>query len=373
MTTQTRDRSPAVATAPAKRVSAMTVTEPIRHDRAQSFTGERRLPRPATRDPRVPRRRKIRRVVLIILGVVGLILLAVLVAGFVLFRQDLREARSRLASIPTTIYTSRSGDVQYRVVGSGPTVLVSHGITGGVDHAEYLVTRWRNFEERYRFVYVSRFGYLKSSLPDDATPRRQAAAYKELLDHLGIERTFVVGNSAGGAAAMWFAIDYPERTNGLILLSSAVPGPEPDRIPKLVREHDFIYWSAIKLAPDTLIGLLLPDAVRETLTEREKDFIVENAFTVGLPISERSDGIRFDNEVSNPEVNDVPFERIGTPTLVFQATDDPRELRGGREIARRIPNSEFIGLTGGHFLLRHEQEIRAATSAFIAKHSNESR
>ena len=50
---------------------------------------------------------------------------------------------------------------------------------------------------------------------------------------------------------MWFAIDYPERTNGLILLSSAVPGPEPDAIPKLVREHDLVYWSAIKSSPRT--------------------------------------------------------------------------------------------------------------------------
>ena len=186
----------------------MTVKERIGRDEAKSFTRELHLCRPAMRDTRAPRR-KIKRVVLSALGGVGLIVLAVSVVGFVLFRQDLREARSRLASVPTTIYPSQYGDIQYRVVGSGPTVLVSHGITGGVDQAEYLVTKWRNFEERYRFVYVSRFGYLKSSLPDDATPRLQAAAYKELLDHLGIERTFVVGNSAGGAAAMWFAIDYP--------------------------------------------------------------------------------------------------------------------------------------------------------------------
>jgi hypothetical protein len=58
-----------------------------------------------------------------------------------------------------------------------------------------------------------------------------------------------------------------------------------------------------------LIGLLLPKAVRATLTEQEKDFIVETALIASLPISERSDGIRFDHEVSNPEVNDVPFER----------------------------------------------------------------
>ena len=115
----------------------MTVTERIRHDEAKPLPSERRLPRSPIHDARTPRGRKLKRVALIMLGVVGLILLAVFVVGFVLFRQDLREARSRIASIPTMIYTSQYGEIQYRVVGSGPTVLVSHGITGGVDHAEY--------------------------------------------------------------------------------------------------------------------------------------------------------------------------------------------------------------------------------------------
>jgi hypothetical protein len=109
------------------------------------------------------------------------------------------------------------------------------------------------------------------------------------------------------------------------------------------------------------------------LTDEERDFIVENAFMAELPISERTEGIVFDYEQSNPGVSDVPFERIETATLIFQAIDDPRELRGGRELARRIPNSEFTGLTDGHLLLRHEDEIRAPTAEFIAKHSNESR
>jgi pimeloyl-ACP methyl ester carboxylesterase len=351
----------------------MTVTERNGRGEVEPLKRNRLVPGPRTREPPSPRRRKVKRVVLIVLGVLGLALLVFVGVVTVLFRQDVGEARRRLASIPTTMYGSRYGDIQYRVVGDGPTVLVSHGITGGVDHAEYLVTRWRNFDERYRFVYVSRFGYLKSSLPDGATPRLQAAAYRDLLDHLGIDRVIVVGNSAGGASAMWFAIDYPERTNGLILLSSAVPGPEPDAIPKLVREHDLVYWAAIKFAPDTLIGLLLPQEVRATLTDEEKDFIVENAYMAGLPISERTDGIVFDNEQSNPGVNHVPLERIEAPTLIFQAIDDRRELRGGRELARRIPNSEFIGLTGGHFLFGHAREIRAATAGLIAKHSTEGR
>lgn len=317
-----------------------------------------------------PRRRRVKRVVLGTLGVLGVILLVFLAVSFVFFRGDLREARRRIASIPTKIYASPYGDIQYRLDGEGPTVLVSHGITGGVDAAQDLVTRWRNLENDYRFLFVSRFGYLESSLPNNATPRLQAVAYKDLLDHLGIERVFVAGNSAGGTSAMWFAIDYPERTNGLILISSAVPGPLPDPVPRFVAENDFVYWAAIKFAPDMLIGLLLPDSIRATLTEEERAFIIENAFIAGLPISERTEGIVFDNQESNPGMNDVPFERIETPTLIFQSVDDPRELRGGREMAARIPDNQYMGLTGGHFLLRHQDEIRGAIADFIAEHAD---
>jgi pimeloyl-ACP methyl ester carboxylesterase len=323
----------------------------------------RRLRRPGKRGKV---RRTLRVVLYVILGVA--IAASTLVA--VWFRQDMGDARARLAAQRTEIFQSRYGDIEYRVSGSGPAVLVSHGITGGVDQAAALVTEWRNFQpNQYRFIYVSRFGYLGSDLPDAATPRTQAAAYRDLLDHLGIDRVFVVGNSAGGPSAMWFAIDNPDRTNGLILISSAVPGPEAEYIPELVAKHDFIYWAAVKAAPGKLLKLLLPESVIAGMTEDQKDFAIQNAFIASMPISERTDGIRFDSTVTLPSINELPFEQIKPPTLIIQSTDDPREDAGGQEMARRIPNSTLIGLTGGHFLLGHETEIQQANAGFITRHT----
>jgi 2-hydroxy-6-oxonona-2,4-dienedioate hydrolase len=311
-------------------------------------------------------RRTLRVVLYTVLGVA--IVSSALVA--VWFRHDMGEARARLAAQPTEIFKSGYGDIEYRVSGTGPAVLISHGITGGVDQAEAIVTQWRNFQpDQYRFVYVSRFGYLRSVLPDKATARTQAAAYRDLLDHLAINRVFIVGNSAGGPSAMWFAIDYPSRTNGLILLSSAVPGPEAEYIPEVVATHDFIYWAAINTAPGKLLALLLPDSVMARMTEAQRDFAVKNAFVASMPISERTDGILFDNKVTLPSINQVPFEQITPPTLIFQSTDDPREAAGGQEMARRIPNSTLIGLTGGHLLLGHENEIQQANANFITSHT----
>jgi pimeloyl-ACP methyl ester carboxylesterase len=45
-----------------------------------------------------------------------------------------------------------------------------------------------------------------------------------LLDALEVERAAVVGFSAGGPSVIQFALRHPDRTSGLVLLGSALPG-----------------------------------------------------------------------------------------------------------------------------------------------------
>jgi pimeloyl-ACP methyl ester carboxylesterase len=285
------------------------------------------------------------------------------------FRKDLAAARQRLASIPSAIFRSSFGDVEYVLEGAGPTALVSHGVTGGVDQGMSLVRVFRVVPPTCRFLYVSRFGYLRSALPKDASARLQAAAYRELLDHLGIGQVFVLGNSAGGPSAMWFAIDSPDRTRGLILVSSAVPGAKIASAPRAVFRYDVLYWLAVRLAPNALMKLFVPSGLLPALTGAERTFVVESAFTAALPISRRSGGIFFDNEVSTPSVEDIPFERIATPTLIVHAADDPAPpIEGARAMAARIAHSELVVLDGGHLLLRRDADVRRAIERFMTSH-----
>ena len=303
------------------------------------------------------------------LTLLGVLVLAVAGIGsaYIAFRRDLSAARDRLAHIQTKVQASKYGDIEYMLAGEGPTVLISHGVTGGIDQGVALTSTFGMFRQGYRFLYVSRFGYLKSSMPDHASARLQAAAYKQLLDHLGIDKVFVFGNSAGGTSAMWFAVDYPERTKGLILQSSAVPGAEIASTPPLVMKYDFPYWLAVKALPSTLLSIFVPKDYK--LTVDEKAFYVKNVFAASLPISERSQGIAFDNGVSTPSVGEVPFERIAASTLILHAVDDPAPpIEGAREVARRIPDSRLVELDGGHFLVRHEKEIQDAIARFTSEH-----
>ena len=154
-------------------------------------------------------------IVLCILGIVFFI-------GIVRFLFVKKEALERfeeykvMAKVADTSY----GKVSYIDEGQGEVVLVCHGICGGYDQAYDTLAKGEN---NYRILAPSRFGYPGSDMPEDATIEMQVETFGELLDQLGIEKTYVLGTSAGGATAIRFALMYPKRTKGLVLYCSGYP------------------------------------------------------------------------------------------------------------------------------------------------------
>jgi hypothetical protein len=70
------------------------------------------------------------------------------------YHRDVRAASARLESIPTRVCRSQVGDVEYLLAGDGPTVLVSHGVTGGIDQGMPFSGTFGFFGSGYRFPYV---------------------------------------------------------------------------------------------------------------------------------------------------------------------------------------------------------------------------
>ncbi|MFC2024615.1 hypothetical protein ACFLTJ_03505, partial [Chloroflexota bacterium] len=137
---------------------------------------------PIKKDVRIGQKRMTRKAFIGMIS--GFIILALFLVALGLCNRDVNAARNRLAGIPSEVYSSTYGEIEYHLEGDGPVALVSHGVTGGIDQGMFLVNNF--FGTNHRFLYISRFGYLKSSLPKDASARLQAVAYKDLLDHLGI-------------------------------------------------------------------------------------------------------------------------------------------------------------------------------------------
>ena len=82
----------------------------------------------------------------------------------------------------------------------------------------------------YRFIAVSRPGYLRTPAEVGKTPEEQADAFAALLDALKVDKAIMTGISAGGPPSMQFALRHPDRCAALLLVSAVterIPVPEP--------------------------------------------------------------------------------------------------------------------------------------------------
>jgi len=286
------------------------------------------------------------------------------------FKKDLENARKKVLALDSNIADTPNGKIEYLRSGKGVLILVSHGMTGGIDQGLGMVDNL--IGHKYDIICVSRFGYLKTPLPEDASPKAQADVYAHLLDHLGIDSVVIYGNSAGGTSAIRFALQYPERCNGLILHSSNVPGilaPSPPKIlMKIVFGSNVIYWLLTTFFIKIMMSMFVSASLKKRLTKQQYVH-VKDVFRSSLPVNLRTKGILNDGYVSNPDINaGYPFHEIQVPTLIIHAMDDPvAKFPGAQELADKIPKATFLPFeTGGHLTLGHEDEIKKVIADFVS-------
>jgi pimeloyl-ACP methyl ester carboxylesterase len=307
-------------------------------------------------------------------GAFAIVVVVVAVLVYARFRRDIRAAQERLQGKGSQVIETDCGPIEYATLGEGYPVLVVHGIFGGFDQG--LVIARGNVGEGFRSIVPSRFGYLRTPLPDDASPAGQADAYACLLDALGIEQAAIMGTSAGGTSAIQFALRHPDRCSALVLFSSNAPGETeaalpPEPLAKVVFKSDFIFWLVTTYFSSSMRSTMGVPEGFELTPEYEAD--VAKVMKTILPVHPRSDGALFDMYVSNFDVNTgYPLEEITVPVLIINAVDDPLTLyRNAQSAAERIPGSRLVTIeSGGHMLLGHEERIRSEVVAFLDETSS---
>jgi pimeloyl-ACP methyl ester carboxylesterase len=114
--------------------------------------------------------------------------------------------------------------VIYRVAGSGPPIVLIHGMLNSSSH-------WRavalNLASDFTVVAPDLIGHGDSAAPrGDYSLGAHAASIRDLLAATGIERATIVGHSLGGGVAMQFFYQFPQRVERLVLISSGGLGHE---------------------------------------------------------------------------------------------------------------------------------------------------
>jgi len=112
----------------------------------------------------------------------------------------------------------------YRVAGSGPAIVLIHGMINSSRHWEAVATR---LARSHQVIAPDLIGHGDSATPrGDYSLGAHAATIRDLLATLGIERATIVGHSLGGGVAMQFFYQFPQRTERLVLISSGGLGPD---------------------------------------------------------------------------------------------------------------------------------------------------
>jgi pimeloyl-ACP methyl ester carboxylesterase len=119
-------------------------------------------------------------------------------------------------------------DIAFRTTGSGPVLLLLHGMAGSSSTWRHVVPL---LERDFTLVAPDMLGHGESAKPRvDYSLGAHAACVRDLMIALGHDRATIVGQSWGGGVAMQFAYQFPERCERLVLVSSGGLGIEVNAI-----------------------------------------------------------------------------------------------------------------------------------------------
>jgi 2-hydroxy-6-oxonona-2,4-dienedioate hydrolase len=308
--------------------------------------------------------------------------LGAVLSGSIVYRAYRRAIDASLAQVSagSRIAGTRCGPIEYAEAGSGPAALIVHGAGGGFDQGMQFAAPLA--QPGLRVIAMSRFGYLRTPLPEDASPAAQANAHAALLDALDIDRAAIVGASAGAPSAVEFAIRYPQRCTALVLVVPLAWSPQcvsgssarsprfSDRLLSTIIGSDFAFWFFSRFARDKLIRHVLatsPELVANASAEERArvDAIIESI----LPISRRHRGLSNDASIART-LRSVELRQITAPTLVISVRDDRfGTYAPARYVAQRIPGAHFVGFEiGGHVWVGHDDALLHEIDRFLARH-----
>jgi len=248
--------------------------------------------------------------------------------------------------------------IQYVEAGSGPTVILLHGLGGSWQSWHFNIAP---LAEKYHVVVPDQIGFGKSDKP---FVNYRIRTYVDFLDQfckqLKIERATLVGNSMGGWIATMFTASFPDRVDKLVLEDAAGYAPPKDFDTR-------VYWG---LNPTTREGMKVLLAKVFYNKAFQTDAFIDQSIAARLAAG---DGYTI-NSVTESIIRGEDFlddiaKTIKRPTLIIWGRQDGLvPLAEGERFNKDITGSKmFVIDQCGHVPnLEKPGEFNAAVLKFLA-------
>jgi pimeloyl-ACP methyl ester carboxylesterase len=235
--------------------------------------------------------------------------------------------------------------------GDGPRTFVAHG--GWVGSWELWQQPFELMHDTWRCISYDHRGTGASTAPPaDVHPQGLVDDLFTVLDHLGVERCVVAGESLGALTVMAAVLQQPERFVGLVIVDGVTEtsGEATDR-------------SAVRHAYDAYVHGFVEACVPEPDSEHVKRW--------GRQILMRADP---ETAARMFESHDVPriapdLKAVEVPTLVIHGRRDAIvPLAAARAAAAAIPGAELVVIDdAGHVpTMTRPHEVVSAIDAWAA-------
>jgi len=252
--------------------------------------------------------------------------------------------------------------------GAEPAIVLIHGASGNLE--DMRLALGEKLASSHRVILIDRPGHGWSSRPergDYASPARQAELVAGALEQLGVRRAILVGHSWGGAFATAYALAFPERTAGLVLLSAPThPWPaNPGWYNKLVL---FPYIGPLFLRTCVYpLGLLLVGGASRTVFEPQAvpaDYLRRAAIRLVLrPKTFYSNALDLTLLESFITAQVPRYVDLQTPTVIISGERDTMVSPqiNARALAAVLPRAKLVLLKNiGHMPHHAAPEVVAA-------------
>ena len=256
----------------------------------------------------------------------------------------------------TTVFGQK---IHYVEAGSGPTVILLHGLGGSTQSWQFNIAA---LAEKYHVVVPDQIGFGKSDKP---LVNYRIRTYVDFLDQfckqLNIERASLAGNSMGGWIATAFTAAFPDRVDKLVLVDAAGYAP-----PKDIDTRSFYALNpTTREGTKVLLGKVFYSKMYSTDAAIEQAIASRLAAGDGYTINRITESI-----IRGEDFLDDAVKTIKRPTLIIWGRQDGLvPLAQGEHFNKDIAGSRLVVIDQcGHMpQIEKPAEFNAAVLKFLGE------